>query len=109
MVDDERDLGPDDITTAQLTAFFDWLAGNGWSVVSLDDLEAARSGTQAAAAQADPADLRRRLCQRLYAASIRLLRAYRFPAVFFLVGSWMETAPGGMVRYGDKDVRAAVS
>src|SRR6267154_589984 len=44
VVDDERDLGPDDITTRRLTAFFDWLAGNGWSTVSLDDVEAARSG-----------------------------------------------------------------
>src|SRR4051812_20560022 len=44
VADDESELGPDDITTGRLTAFFDWLAGNGWHPVSLDEIEAARTG-----------------------------------------------------------------
>jgi len=103
VVDDERDLGPDDITTRQLTAFFDWLAGNGWSTVSLDDVEAARSGKKPLPPNAILLTFDDGYANH-YSRVYPLLRAYGFHAVFFLVGSWMEGPPDGTVRYGDRDV-----
>jgi poly-beta-1,6-N-acetyl-D-glucosamine N-deacetylase len=101
--DDARDLGPDDITTARLTDFFDWLAGNGWSVVSIDDLEAARMGKKPLPPKAILLTFDDGYSS-IYTRVYPLLRAYGFHAVFFLVGSWMDVAPGGMVQYGDEVV-----
>jgi peptidoglycan/xylan/chitin deacetylase (PgdA/CDA1 family) len=103
VVDDQHDLGPDDITTRQLTAFFDWLAGNGWSPVSLDDIEAARSGQKPLPPNAILLTFDDGYAGH-YSRVYPLLRAYGFHAVFFLVGSWMEGRPDGTVRYGDRDV-----
>ena len=103
VVDDERDLGPDDITTGRLTAFFDWLAGSGWSAVSLDDIEAARSGKKPLPPNAILLTFDDGYANH-YNRVYPLLRAYGFHAVFFVVGSWMEGRPDGTVRYGDKDV-----
>jgi peptidoglycan/xylan/chitin deacetylase (PgdA/CDA1 family) len=103
VVDDERDLGPDDITSRQLTAFFDWLAGNGWSPVSLDDIEAARNGKKLLPPNAILLTFDDGYANH-YSRVYPLLRAYGFHAVFFVVGSWMESRPDGTVRYGDKDV-----
>jgi poly-beta-1,6-N-acetyl-D-glucosamine N-deacetylase len=103
VVDDERDLGPDDITTGQLTAFFDWLAGNGWSAVSLDDIEAARIGQKPLPPNAILLTFDDGYANH-YNRVYPLLRAYGFHAVFFVVGSWMEGRTDGTVRYGDKDV-----
>ncbi len=103
VVDDERDLGPDDITTGRLTAFFDWLAGSGWSAVSLDDIEAARSGKKPLPPNAILLTFDDGYANH-YNRVYPLLRAYGFHAVFLVVGSWLEGRPDGTVRYGDKDV-----
>lgn len=103
VVDNERDLGPDDITARQLTAFFDWLAGNGWSPISLDDIEAARSGKKPLPANPILLTFDDGYAGH-YSRVYPLLRAYGFHALFFLVGSWMEGKPDGTVRYGDRDV-----
>lgn len=101
--DDEESLGPDDITTASLVGFFDWLVGNGWSAVSLDDIEAAHSGKKKLPPKAILLTFDDGYASH-YSRVYPLLRAYGFPAVFFLVGSWMEGGPDGIVRYGDKDL-----
>ena len=43
VVDRREDLSTDAVTSEQLVRFFDWLKGSGWTVVSLDDVAAARS------------------------------------------------------------------
>src|SRR5215467_13619860 len=45
VVDREEDRGADTTTTMTLTRFFDWVKGNGWNPISLDDLEQAKRGT----------------------------------------------------------------
>lgn len=101
--DDTRDLGPDDIATGRLVAFFDWLAGNGWTSISLDDIEAARKGTRPLPPKAILLTFDDGYASH-YSRVYPLLRAYGFHGVFFLVGSWMEARPDGTVRYGDQDV-----
>jgi peptidoglycan/xylan/chitin deacetylase (PgdA/CDA1 family) len=103
IVDQPADLDSDAITTKTLVQFFDWLKGTGWTAISLDDLSAAASG-------------RKRLPDKailltfddgyesLYSRAFPLLKAYNYPAVAALVGSWMEGGPDGKVLYGDKRV-----
>ena len=101
---DERDAaGTDAVTTARLTEFFDWLKGTGWTPVSLDDLSAAARGDKPLPRQAILItfdDGFRSLYTRVYP----LLKAYRFPAVAALVGSWVEPGPDGTVLYSDQMV-----
>lgn len=103
VVDDEKELGSDDITTGRLIAFFDWLKGSGWNAVSLDDIAAARAGTR-------PLPPRAILLtfddgyRDAYTRVFPLLLAYRYPAVFALVGTWMDASPDGTVLYGDTRV-----
>ncbi|HKD21355.1 MAG TPA: poly-beta-1,6-N-acetyl-D-glucosamine N-deacetylase PgaB, partial [Rhizomicrobium sp.] len=103
VVDDESKLGADDINTAQLTAFFDWLKGNGWSTITFDDIEAARAGqrplpTKAILLTFDDGYV------SIYSRVYPLLQAYHFHAVFFLVGTWVDAPPNGTVHYGDEIV-----
>lgn len=101
VVDDVHDLGSDDIATGQLVAVFDWLKGNGWSSISLDDIEAARSGRH----PFPPKPILLTFDDgyaSIYDRVYPLLLAYRFHAVFSLVGSWMDARPNDTVRYGDE-------
>jgi len=101
---DTRDgLTADSITTSSLVRFFDWLKAEGWTPISLDDLEAARQGRRALPPRPillSFDDGYRSFYTRLYP----LLLAYRYPAIIALVGTWMEGGPDGRVRYGDQDV-----
>src|SRR5215469_3947721 len=101
VVDQPGDLDSDAVTTRVLVDFFEWLKGTGWTAVSLDDIAAAASGT-------------RRLPEKtilitfddgersLYTRVFPLLKAYRYPAIGAVVGSWAEDRPDGMVLYSDK-------
>ncbi len=106
VVDDTSKLGSDDVTTGELVAFFDWLKGNGWTPVSFDDIDAARKGTRPLPKRAilltfDDGD------RSAYTRVYPLLLAYRFPAVFSLVGAWVDAPMNGTVIYSDKPVPRA--
>lgn len=103
VVDRREELGPDAVTTDQLVRFFDWLKGNGWTVVSLDEVAAAGQG---AAPLPDQSIL---LTfddgyHSLYTRVFPLLQAYRYRAVAALVGSWMDGTGEGTVDYGGAQV-----
>jgi peptidoglycan/xylan/chitin deacetylase (PgdA/CDA1 family) len=103
VADDEGKLGADDISTAQLTALFDWLKGNGWSTLTFDDIEAARAGKRPLPAKAILLTFDDGYVS-IYSRVYPLLEAYHFHAVFFLVGAWMDAPPNGTVHYGDEVV-----
>jgi peptidoglycan/xylan/chitin deacetylase (PgdA/CDA1 family) len=103
VVDDPADLASDSVTTRTLVQFFDWMKEAGWTAVSLDDLTGAAKGARTLPDKAilltfDDGP------RSNYTRVFPLLKAYRYPAVFTLVGSWMEDTPDGMVRYGDEKV-----
>jgi peptidoglycan/xylan/chitin deacetylase (PgdA/CDA1 family) len=103
VVDDPADLDTDAVTTRTFVQFLDWLKGTGWEAISLDDVSAAARGVRRLPDKAILLtfdDGFRSLYTRVYP----LLKAYRYPAVAALVGSWMEDAPDGTVLYGDKRV-----
>ncbi|MFZ4478975.1 MAG: poly-beta-1,6-N-acetyl-D-glucosamine N-deacetylase PgaB [Rhodoferax sp.] len=103
VVDDPRDLDADAITSDRLVAFFDWLRGNGWNAISLDDIVRAEQGLKAL--PPNPIlitfdDGYRSLYTRVYPLAL----AYRIPVVATLVGAWLDAAPDATVRYGDQTV-----
>lgn len=99
VVDFKGDLDDDAITTDNLIGFFEWLKGNHWTAISLDDIENARQGIKPLPERAvlitfdDGNDS---LYQRVYP----LLLAFRIPIVASLVGAWMDTPAGGQISYG---------
>ncbi len=97
---------PDDdmsVSRDNLIAHFAWLREHGYRPVSIDDIFAARSGGQPLPEKAVLLtfdDGYRSFYQRVFP----LLKAFNYPAVLALVGSWLETPTGEMVRYGESRV-----
>ena len=94
VVDQPADLGNESVMTKTFVQFLDWLKGTGWEVISLDDVSAAASG------QRNLPDKAILLTfddgyRSLYTRVFPLLKAYRYPAVAALVGSWMEDGADG--------------
>lgn len=93
-VDDD----PYAISRENLARHFAWLRDNGYRVVSVDDVLAAREGRQPLPEKAvlltfDDGD------SSLYTEVFPLLKLYNYPAVAALVTSWMEVPAGGNVDY----------
>jgi poly-beta-1,6-N-acetyl-D-glucosamine N-deacetylase len=103
VVDQPADLGTDAITTKTFVQFLDWLKGTGWKTISLDDVSAAARGLRRLPDKAILLTFDDGY-RSLYTRVFPLLKAYRYPAVAALVGSWMEDAADGTVLYGDKKV-----
>ncbi len=112
IVDQPAELGTESVTTKTFVQFLDWLKGNGWEAISLDDVSAAARGLRRLPDKAILLTFDDGY-RSLYTRVFPLLKAYRYPAVAALVGSWMEEGDGGTpldddrddtVLYGDKRV-----
>ncbi len=103
VVDRQEDQSSDAITTIELTRFFDWLKGDGWTPISLDDIEAARTGKRPLPPKAVLLSFDDGYVS-VYTRAYPLLLAYHYPALVAVVGAWMEGAPGSKVQYGDETV-----
>jgi biofilm PGA synthesis lipoprotein PgaB len=89
----------DTITVRRLVEHFEWLKADGWTVVSVGDVLAARDGGKPLPAKA--AVLTFDDGYASFATRVLpLLEAYRYPAVFAFVTSWLEVPAGGEVDYG---------
>ncbi|MDH4230320.1 MAG: poly-beta-1,6-N-acetyl-D-glucosamine N-deacetylase PgaB [Nitrospirota bacterium] len=87
------------VTTASLAAQLDWLRGNGWTPVSVDQVLDARSGKKALPPRAVLLTFDDGYAG-FYTQVFPLLRLFGYPAVLAVVGEWMETPAGGTVDYG---------
>jgi biofilm PGA synthesis lipoprotein PgaB len=99
--DDIRDAGRLDstaISTDHLIAHFEWLRANGFRMVSLDDVLAARRGERALPPKAVLLTFDDGLAS-FYTRVFPLLRAYGYPALFALEGSWMDLPDGKRFDY----------
>lgn len=99
VVQTKAELASDAVTVDHLIDQFEWLLANNYHPISIDDLLAAKIGTKPLPKKAVL------LCwddgyTSFYTIVFPLLRAYHFPAVLALEGSWIEPGPGAMVRYG---------
>lgn len=99
VVDTESELDEDAVTTDRLIGFFEYLLADGWAVLTLDDVAAARAGER-------PLPPKSILItfddgyESLYTRVFPLLKAYNFPIVSALVGQWMDAPMGAQVNYG---------
>ena len=103
IVDDPADLTRDRMTPRTFVLFLDWLTGTGWEAVSLDELSAAARGLRKLPDKAILLTFDDGF-RSLYTRVFPLLKAYHYPAVAALVGSWMKDTGDGTVLYGDKRV-----
>ncbi len=91
------------ISTDTLVGHFAWLREHGYSVVSLDDVLAAKKGQKPLPDHAILLTFDDGY-QSAYTRVYPLLRLFNYPALIAPVGRWMETAPGTLVKYGDRKV-----
>ena len=99
VVQTKAELASDAVTVDHLIDQFEWLLANNYHPISIDDLLAAKRGEKPLPKKAVL------LCfddgySSFYTIVFPLLRAYHFPAVLALEGSWIEPGPEAMVRYG---------
>ena len=90
----------DSITSDHLVDHFEWLKVNGYQPISIDDIENIKNGSKILPDKAvlltwDDG------YSSFYTHVFPLLKAYNYPAVLAIVGSWMAAEPDGFVRYGD--------
>jgi peptidoglycan/xylan/chitin deacetylase (PgdA/CDA1 family) len=102
VVDQPSDLGTDSVTTKTFVQFLDWLKGTGWHAVSLDEVSAAARGDRRLPDKAILLTFDDGY-RSLYTRVFPLLKAYGFPALAAVVGSWMEEGSDGTVLYGDRE------
>lgn len=101
VVDTAAEMDSDSVDSARLVRFFDWLKGDGWTVISLDDVAAAGEGRR-------PLPDKSILLtfddgyRSVYTRVFPLLLAYNFKTVIGLVGAWLDAPMDGQVQYGDK-------
>ena len=91
------------VDAGQLALQFAWLKENGFRVVSLDEVIAAQQGRRALPDKSVLLtfdDGYRSLYTRVYP----LLRAFGYPAIVALSGSWLDAPAGGTVEYDGKPV-----
>ncbi|HEY9134040.1 MAG TPA: poly-beta-1,6-N-acetyl-D-glucosamine N-deacetylase PgaB [Dyella sp.] len=99
--DDVNPLGdrdPDAISTDHLISHFDWLKANGYRIVSLDDVLKAEQGVRPLPKDAVLLTFDDGL-ESFYTRVYPLLRAYDYPAVAALVGSWIDLPAGKTMPY----------
>lgn len=86
------------VSASELVAHFSWLRGNGFTPVSLDQVIAARSGGPSLPPRAVLLTFDDGY-RSFYSHVFPLLKLYGFPAVFAIVGSWLEVGAEGLVPY----------
>ncbi len=100
VVDTREELASDAVTTDHLIDQFEWLLANNYHPVSVSDLILANRGEKKLPEKPVL------LCwddgyTSFYEKVFPLLRAYNYPAVLAIVGTWLEPEPNANVLYGD--------
>lgn len=95
-----EDVDPDQfaVDVARLAEQFDWLAENGWTPVSIDQIIDAHEGRAALPEKAVLLTFDDGLSS-MYTDVFPLLKAYNYPAVAAVVTSWMEQPEDWSILY----------
>lgn len=89
------------VGSARLVTQFAWMKHNGYRVVSLDDVIAAREGRRALPAKAVMLTFDDGY-RSVYTHVFPLLKLFNYPAIVALSGRWLDAAPGETVDYDGK-------
>ncbi|MGH6631081.1 MAG: polysaccharide deacetylase family protein, partial [Burkholderiales bacterium] len=89
------------VGSARLVTQFAWMKHNGYRVVSLDDVIAAREGRRALPAKAVVLTFDDGY-RSVYTRVFPLLKLFNYPAIVALSGRWLDAAPGETVDYDGK-------
>jgi biofilm PGA synthesis lipoprotein PgaB len=98
----QADRDPDATSTDHLISHFDWLKANGYHIVSLQQVVDASHGGAALPPDAVLLTFDDGL-ESFYTRAYPLLRAYNYPAVAAIVGSWMDMTAGKRMPYNGSD------
>jgi peptidoglycan/xylan/chitin deacetylase (PgdA/CDA1 family) len=101
--DSEDQLDEDAVTTDRLINFFEFLLADGWTALTLDDIELARQGRKVLPPKSILITFDDGY-ESLYSRVFPLVKAYRFPIVSALVGEWMDAPMSAQVNYGGEMV-----
>lgn len=104
----QGDLSPDQFALASehLLAQFEWLHANDFHPVSFDDILNAHKGVKPLPDKAVLLSFDDGY-RNFYTTIYPLLKLYNYPAIFALVGSWLEVKPEDMVQYGEETLSRA--
>jgi biofilm PGA synthesis lipoprotein PgaB len=91
------------VDTAQLVSQFAWLKENGFHVIGLDDVIAAREGKRVLPDKAVLLSFDDGY-RSVYTRVFPLLKLFNYPAVVALSGHWLDAPPGAGVEYEGKEV-----
>ncbi len=100
VVDVITDPDISNITTDQLIAHFKWLKQNGYSVVSIDDIIQAKAGKKNLPEKAVLLTFDDGYSS-FYTRIYPLLKLYNYPAVYGVVGKWLEAPLDKSFLYGN--------
>lgn len=89
------------VDARQIISHFEWIKRNGWTVIDIDDVLAARRGERPLPEKSVMLTFDDGYAST-YDIVFPLLKLYGFPAVVAVVTSWMETPADEPVRYGDE-------
>jgi biofilm PGA synthesis lipoprotein PgaB len=98
-----NDTDGNSISADNLIQHFSWLRANGFSVISIDDLLAAQRGDRPLPDRAVLLSFDDGYAS-FYAHVYPLLKAFNYPVVLALVGSWLDAPEDSTVMYGDQPV-----
>jgi biofilm PGA synthesis lipoprotein PgaB len=91
------------VDTAQLVSQFAWLKENGFHVIGLDDVIAARAGKRALPDKAVLLSFDDGY-RSVYTRVFPLLKLFNYPAVVALSGRWLDAPAGKTVEYDGREV-----
>ena len=91
------------ISTDRLIQHFSWLRANGYNMISIDDLLAAQHSERPLPDKAVLLTFDDGYAS-FYTYVYPLLKAFDYPAVLALVGSWLDAPEDATVIYGDQPV-----
>ncbi len=98
----QADRDPDATSTDHLLSHFDWLKANDYNIVSLQQVVDASHGGAALPPNAVLLTFDDGL-ESFYTRAYPLLRAYNYPAVAAIVGSWIDLPAGKRMPYNGSD------
>lgn len=104
-VRDDPTSAPDryTVSTANLLQHFAWLRKNGFNIVSVDAILAARAGTKPLPPKAVLLTFDDGY-RSAYTRVFPLLKVFNYPAILAVPGSWLEVASDGRVPYEGRDL-----